>query len=308
MSFTRRRFATLAGAAAAAAVLPRRATWAAPGGPRESLRVVFYTDVHTRVEWETPRALEMAAGAINACAADLVIAGGDLITEGFQTSSAEVLEPRWQAYLVMHGAIRPRVEPVIGNHDLVAALPSDGGEPAADPRAAFRRHLGVKQTYRSFDAGGYRFLLLDAVDIVGGGLSYEGRVSDEQLAWLGGVLEQTPAGTPLVLASHLPLLTGFYQATEGATAAAPRNRAVVNSLDVLELLAGHDLRLVLQGHLHVEETLRWQQTRFITGGALCGKWWRGSWHGTGPGFGVVTLGRDRIDWEYRDYGWTPRRP
>jgi 3',5'-cyclic AMP phosphodiesterase CpdA len=161
----------------------------------------------------------------------------------------------------------------------------------------------VHRTYRSLDAGGWRFFLLDTIDVVGGELEYEGRVSAAQLEWLRSELERTDPEMPLAVATHMPLMTGFYQATKGSTAAAPPNRVVANSLELLGLLENHNLRLVLQGHLHVNETLLWQGVRFITGGALCGAWWGGSWHGTGAGFGVLTLRHDRIDWEYRDHGW-----
>ncbi|HQP44180.1 MAG TPA: metallophosphoesterase [Thermoanaerobaculales bacterium] len=302
---TRREMLALSGAAAAG--LPARASWSAPGAAGEALRIVFYTDVHTRTEWETPRALAMAAAAINAEKAELIIAGGDLITDGFQ-SAAEAVEPRWRAYLEMHRAIRARVEPVLGNHDLVAAIPEDGAPPSADPRQRFRTAFSLERTYRSVAAGGYRLLILDSISVVGGDDKYHGRIEADQLQWLATELESIESSTPVVLATHLPLLTGFYQATEGAAAAAPANRVVVNNREVLELFAGHNLLLVLQGHLHVEEMLRWRGTTFITGGALCGKWWRGAWHGTGEGYGVLTLRPDRVDWEYRGYGWKALRP
>jgi 3',5'-cyclic AMP phosphodiesterase CpdA len=297
----------LALSGAALAALPARASWPAPGAAGEALRIVFYTDVHARTEWETPRALAMAAAAINAERPELVIAGGDLITDGFQSSS-ETVAPRWQAYLELHRALRARVEPVLGNHDLVAAIPEDGSPPSADPRGEFRRAFSLERTYRSIGVGGYRLLILDAVSVVGGGDTYHGRIEPDQLHWLATELESIDRSTPIVLASHLPLLTGFYQATEGATAAAPANRVVVNNREVLELFEGHNLLLVLQGHLHVAEMLRWRGTTFITGGALCGKWWRGTWHGTGEGFGVLTLRPDRVDWEYHGYGWKALRP
>jgi 3',5'-cyclic-AMP phosphodiesterase len=65
---------------------------------------------------------------------------------------------------------------------------------------------------------------------------------------------------------------------------------------------------VLQGHLHVNELLRWKGTTFITGGAICGQWWRGPRLGTPEGFGVLTLHPDRVEWEYLTYGWDARRP
>ena len=304
-SLTRREMVALSSVALAG--LPLRASWAAAGAAGDAFRIVFYADVHARTEWETPRALAMAAAAINAETPELVVAGGDLITDGFQSSAAAV-EPRWQAYLEMHRSLRPRVEPVLGNHDLVAALPEDGTPPSVDPRQRFRTAFSLERTYRSVAAGGYRLLILDSVSVVGGDEKYRGLIEPDQLGWLARELESIDRATPIILATHLPLLTGFYQATEGATAAAPANRVVVNNREVLELFADRNLLLVLQGHLHVAEMLRWQGATFITGGALCGKWWRGAWHGTGEGFGVLTLRPDRVDWEYRGYGWKSLRP
>ena len=58
---TRRAFLHHAALTAAASALPACAVWpargAAKGGP---LRLVFFTDVHARVEWYTPLALERA--------------------------------------------------------------------------------------------------------------------------------------------------------------------------------------------------------------------------------------------------------
>lgn len=303
---TRRVMLGGAGAVLASALLPR-AAWAGRGR-RGSLRLAFFTDVHTRLEWETPLALERAAQAVNARRPDLVVGGGDLITDGFQ-SGAEAVAPRWDAYLEhFQRALSSPVHCAIGNHDLVAAIPEDGSPRAADPRSAFRSRLGVDRTFRSLDAGGYHLVLLDPVEVVGGDLKYRGWVGEEQLRWLEQDLAGLDATTPVVLVTHMPLLTAFYQATEGTEYPAPANRAVVNNLEVLERFAGRNLLLVLQGHLHVDEMLRWRDTTFITGGAVCGRWWRGEWHGTREGFGVVTLRRDRVEWEYVTYGWHARRP
>ena len=54
--------------------------------------------------------------------------------------------------------------------------------------------------------------------------------------------------------------------------------------------------------------LRWRNTTFITGGSVCGQWWRGPWQGTPEGFGVMTLRSERVDWDYHTYGWQARRP
>jgi len=202
----------------------------------------------------------------------------------------------------------PLVHTVIGNHDLVAAIPEDGSPPSNDPRREFREHFKLARTYRAFDAGGVHFILLDSVDIIGGDLKYRGFIDATQLDWLDQTLARIPNNEPIVAATHLPLLTGFYQRTLGAAAAAPANRAITNNLEVLDRFSEHNLLLVLQGHLHVDELLRWRNTTFITGGAVCGKWWRGAWHGTRNGYGVVTLRKDRVDWRYVNYPWQARRP
>jgi len=302
---TRRDF--LMAASLAACGLPGCASWPAKGAAERTLQMVFFTDVHARTEWQTPAAMAQAAAAINARGPELIVAGGDLITDGFQSAPGTVA-PRWRAYLEMHHALRGRVEPVLGNHDLVAADPDDGSPASADPRAQFREHLGLDHTHRSFDVSGYHFILLDSIVVSSDDLRYHGRIGQEQLLWLVRDLAQVDPDTPIVVATHVPLLTSFYQATEGATAAAPANRVIVNNREVLELFTDHNLLLVLQGHLHVHEMVRWRSTTFITGGAVCGKWWRGAWHGTPEGFAVLTLRPDRVDWEYVTYGWVAQRP
>ena len=282
-------------------------SWATAGSEKGSLRLVFYTDIHTRTEWETPLALEKAAHAINRMNPDLVIAGGDLITDGFQSSAAGA-EPRWQAYMKMHRSIKADLYPAIGNHDLVAAIPKDGSTPAADPRAVYLSHMGLERTYYSFDASGYHFVVLDSIRCIGGNLHYQGTISDEQLEWMKHDLSTVHASTPIVLVTHIPLLTAFYSATEGATFAAKANRVVTNNLAVFRLIENHNVILVLQGHLHISELIRWRDITFIVGGAVCGQWWRGPWHGTQEGFNLLTLAGNRVDWEYIDYGWEARRP
>lgn len=297
----------LAGLAAAAAALLAGLWPNPPTNAARPLKVVFYTDVHARTEWDTPLALAQAAEAITAQQADVVLCGGDMITDGYDSSPA-MAAPRWEAYRAMHAAIRPEPVVAIGNHDLVGVAPADGSPPVDDSRADVRARMGLSQTYRSFDQGGFHFILLDSIELTSDELKYRGFIGPEQMAWLRADLAQVAADTPIVLVSHLPLLTGFYQMTGGVEAPVPANRGVVNNREVLAAFENYRLLVVLQGHLHVNELMRWQGTTFITGGAVSGKWWRGPWHGTPAGFGVLLLYPNRVEWEYRAYGWEARRP
>jgi 3',5'-cyclic AMP phosphodiesterase CpdA len=308
-AITRRHFLgkMIAGVALFAGCSSKKTMWPAVGSDKGSVRLVFYTDVHARTEWETPMAMSRAVDAINGQKADMVIAGGDLITDGFQSSVAKV-RPRWNAYMKMHQAIALDVYPVIGNHDLVAAVPEDGAAPAEHPRSIYLGHMGLERTYFSFNAVGYHFIILDGVHVTGDKYKYHGVIWPEQLEWLRRDLSSIPRGTPIVLVSHIPLLSAFFSASSGATYAAKPNRVIVNNREVFKAIGNHNLILVLQGHLHVKEMIRWQNTTFITGGAICGKWWRGDWYGTAAGFNIITLTGNHVAWEYIDYEWEARRP
>ena len=300
-------WAALAGGLLGLGLLQSCSRSAAPVAPTGSLKVVFFTDVHARTEWDTPEALARAAEAINVQKADLVLCGGDMITDGFESSAAMVAS-RWEAYRVLHEAIRPEPVSVVGNHDLVGVEPPDGSPPADDPRADVRAWMNLPQTVQSFDLNGYHFILLDSTEITTNELKYRGFIDAEQMAWLRRDLDQVAAETPIVVVTHIPLLTGFFQMTGGIETPVPADRGVVNNREVLALFENHRLLAVLQGHLHVNEMMRWRNTTFITGGAISGKWWRGPWQGTPAGFGVLQLHPDQVEWTYHDLGWEPRRP
>jgi len=271
------------------------------------LRIAYYTDIHSRVEWDTPKALLKVAEAINAQNPDMVLCGGDLITDGFQ-AGADSLEPRWDAYFELHKKIKAPVHTIIGNHDLVGAIPEDGTEPEQDPRRVFKEKMGLDKTYRIVKQHGYVFFLLDCFEVSGGDQKYRGYINEEQQAWIKKELAEIPEDQGIIILSHMPFLSTYYQAVYGATEAMPSNRIVENSKEVLKLFRGHSLLAVLQGHIHVNEHIQWKGIHFITGGAVCAKWWRGPWHGTEEGFGMLTLTGHQVTWEYIDYGWEEKRP
>ncbi len=96
----------------------------------------------------------------------------------------------------------------IGNHDMLGVYPQSGLSPA-DPlygKKLFEEHFG--KTYYSFDHKGVHFVVLDSIRITAD-RAYEGRVDDVQLQWLAADLKALPAGTPIIVAVHIPLVTAF---------------------------------------------------------------------------------------------------
>ena len=69
------------------------------------------------------------------------------------------------------------------------------------------------------------------------------------------------------------------------------------------MFEGYDLKLVLQGHLHIVEQIAIKGTHFVTGGAVSGAWWKGPFEGFPEGFVVVDIDGERFSYYYEDYGW-----
>lgn len=270
--------------------------------PSRGMRIVFYTDVHAMMKRGAANAVLLAAQSINELKPDLIIGGGDYIDGGFGGTNAS-MEPHWELYMSMHSAMNAPIYPAIGNHDLVAVQPKDGSQPNSDPRQMYKQHLGLQKTWYSFDDSGYHFIVLDSMNIIGGDEGYEGRLSGTQTSWLIEDLARTEKSTPIIVTLHMPLLTSLFAVTDGNLKGAPANRVMVDNVEILKLFNEHNLLLVLQGHLHIAEVIRWRNTTFITGGAICGSWWRGPRMGSEEGFYVIDIKDNEVDWQYVDYGW-----
>ncbi len=304
--FSRRRWLSTSSALLGSALIPLSLQGCANGLNKKSragLNIVFYTDVHATLKHNSAKAIMLAAEKINLIAPNLILGGGDYIDGGF-TASEQAMAPHWDIYQGMHQTLQSPVFPAIGNHDLVnAQLPDHGALIAKDPRRSYRQIMGLDKTWYSFDDYGYHFIVLDSMNVVGGELGYEGRIDSEQWQWLEQDLANTARSKPIVVTLHMPLLTNLYAATKGNLSEPPANRVMVDNIKLLKLFEKHNLILVLQGHLHIAEVMRWRNTTFITGGAICGNWWRGQRLGTEEGFYSITLQGSKVIWNYIDYGW-----
>lgn len=281
-----------------------RYSWAIEKPVQDTTRFVFFSDVHARTEWGTPEALDMAVRAIRTISPDAVLGGGDYITDGFDASIGSVDE-RWAVYAKMHQALPVPLLCAVGNHDLVAVKPKGGGRAAENPRSQFLELTGESSTWFSRDMKGIHVVVLDSIDETFTERPYRGYISNEQIKWLKNDLSFVDEHCPVVLVSHIPLKS---KRIEEGDYGEIRDRLVQNSDEVLDCFQHHTLTAVLQGHLHIEECFQDQGVTFITGGAICGKWWRGSWQGTPEGFGLLEFNGNNVQWEYQAYGWIARRP
>jgi 3',5'-cyclic AMP phosphodiesterase CpdA len=160
------------------------------------------------------------------------------------------------------------------------------------------------KTYYSFDRRHCHFVVLDSIHPLPG-YTFEGRVGDDQLAWLAADLAALAPGTPVILVTHIPLVTAV---AAYIPAGSPMRQyipllSVSNSAQVLQTLEGHNVIAVLQGHTHINETVFWKGVPYITGGAVCGNWWHGSHLGNPEGFTVVKVVGAKVTTHYETYGF-----
>ncbi len=229
---------------------------------------------------------------------DFVLSGGDQIFDIMRGNKSKG-DSLFSYYVKQTKRFGLPVYHCVGNHDLFGIYeesPEDSTH--ADYKLGmYKRYLG--DPYYSFDYKGWHFIVLNVLDV--SNFKYIGKVDDTQLHWLSENLKSILVETPIVVMTHIPLLTTYHDINppkEGY----PTQPPVANRNLVLEKFKNHNLRFVLQGHIHWFEDLNiGDKTRFITGGAVSGRpTWRGYNHGQ-RGFLKFTVKGGEASYEFVAY-------
>lgn len=264
---------------------------------------IFITDIHIQPERNAIEGFKKAIEEINKINPDIVITGGDLIYDALGVSF-ERADSLFNLYNEIVKLINAPVYNTIGNHEIFGWYEKSGvsGDHPEFGKKMYENRIG--KTYYSFEHKGIKFFILDSIEEVPEGGKYFGFINDEQMEWLRNELTSTDVSKPIIISTHIPFITTFSQIKAGSQKENERGLVVENSKEVLDLFASHNLKLVLQGHLHFFEDLNIQnKVRFITAGAVSARWWRGSNFGMEEGFLIVKIKDDTIITEYFDYGW-----
>lgn len=303
MTLDRRSFLkniAVAGAVAALPGVPNLA-YAAISPATGSFDFAFVTDTHIQPELDAAHGCDMCFRKVASFKPEFTIFGGDhvfdaLAVDGRRAQSIFDLYERTAQLLAMP------VHHTIGNHDLFGIYTKSGVAPT-DP------HYGKKmyqdrfgQTYYSFHYKGYHFIVLDSIQPTEDRL-YQAAIDSPQLAWLAADLKMAGSSVPIIVVVHCPMVTGFSTFAPKVAPGKYNTLTVDNTVDVLPLFEGHNVLAVLQGHTHINETVRYRGIQFITSGAVCGNWWHGSRLGTPEGFTMVSLRNGSISTRYETYGF-----
>jgi len=230
-----------------------------------------------------------------------VITGGDLIMDALGQSYGRA-DSLYKLYMGLQDNFNMPVYNTMGNHDIFGIYEKSGVDKDHPEygEKMFESRLGKR--YYSFEHKGWHFMILDGIEDTGEN-KYVGMIDSIQMDWIRADLKKVNLQTPVVISVHIPFVTVATQLEQGALVANSTGTVVNNSKEVLELFNEHNLKLVLQGHLHYVEDLYAGGTHFITGGAVSSKWWGGKYRGMEEGFVIIRVKDNDFTWEYFDFGW-----
>jgi 3',5'-cyclic AMP phosphodiesterase CpdA len=282
---------------------------------KRALRVAHLTDIHVQPEKDAPRG--MAAALHHAQSQkdkpDLLLTGGDQIMDAFG-ADYDRTKTQWEVFSkVLKAENSLPVEHCIGNHD-VWGFSKREDNPQHAVRAGKKwacEVLGLEKPYRSFDRGGWHFIVLDSTHPAPQGSGYIARLDDEQFQWLEQDLARTPSSTPVVVVSHIPIISacGFFDGNNEKTGEwiLPASWMHVDARRIKDLFVKHpNVKLALSGHMHQLDFIQFNGVTYYCSGAVCGAWWAGKYYECEAGYGLIDLYEDgSVACEYVLWGWKP---
>ena len=258
----------------------------------DAFSFAFMTDIHLNFSREESfKGFEQAIEKAKQMGVDFIITGGDNVDADVVGNDIEKARNMFLEFREIIDRSDIDIHVTMGNHDRFWHQAESNATHGA---ALFLDYF--PDTYFSYSFNDVYFIHLNTSEVCDGKYC----VSEEQREWIEQTLASLDRQTPLVLVVHVPFLSFYYPALYGHYT---HTDVFDGFKEVWDMFKGHNLQLVLQGHMHLFEELNVLNTQFITGGALSGGWWRGPYHGTHEGFVLVHWDGTAFSWDYVDFGW-----
>lgn len=282
--------------------------------PKRVLRIAHLTDVHVQPERGAPQGMAAALRHVHEQAdrPDIIFTGGDSIMDSFGANRdrTQVQWSLWQD--VLKSECDLPIESCIGNHDVWGWGLSKSGSHDTDAQYGKRwaqEVLKLETPYRSFDRTGWHFIVLDSTHPGPKPGSYVAQLDGEQFDWLADDLSKVPAATPVLILSHIPILSAatFLDGENERSGdwVVPGAWMHIDARKLKNLFKQHpNVKLCLSGHLHLVDRVDYAGVSYLCNGAVCGAWWKGNYHECNEGYALVDLYDDgTFGREYVEYGW-----
>lgn len=276
-----------------AALLTPSITLASPNPVRKRvLRVAHLTDVHLKNELGAPAKFAKCLHHVQQQTpkVDMILNGGDIVFD-MNKENLDTINAQWKLYKdILKSDCSLPVTYCLGNHDIWWAEDTKGQ--AVYGKQYALDQLQLSNPYYSMMKNGWKLIMLDSVNLDIDGTWYIGKLGDAQFSWLEQELKNTDSKTPVLIMSHIPILTATNLIEDNVV-----NRWQMYGGDmhtdvskIIKLFYRHpNVKLCLSGHIHLRERLEYNNVTYICDGAVSGAWWNGNRRETAPGYGLIDL-------------------
>ncbi len=258
------------------------------------LRFAYLTDMHIKPGIGAEEGVKKCIDAVlkNEQPVDFFVNGGDLIMDALDKSEEET-EEQWEVWRRIKSAYPDlKFYHCIGNHDVWGRTPDQEEFPG---KAWVMREHGMDRPYYAFEQQGWHFIVLDSTQPKADGSWYTANLDPVQKDWLKKTLTEIPAEKPVLLISHIPILgaTPFLDGDNAKTGnwVVPGAWMHTDAKSLINLFFEHpNVKVCLSGHIHLVETLIYQNVQYHCVGAVSGNWWSDEpYEQTYKGYGLVEL-------------------
>ncbi|WP_157488251.1 metallophosphoesterase family protein [Dyadobacter crusticola] len=260
--------------------------------PKPAFRVAHLTDVHLKNDLGAPTKFARCLHHIQnqSPKVDLLLNGGDIVFD-MNKENISSIDSQWKLlHSIMKQDSSLPIHYCLGNHDVwwyenSKELPLYGKQYALG-------QLQLTNSYYSIIRNGWKIIMLDSTHLDIDNTWYIGKLGDAQFAWLEAELKNTPENMPVMVMSHIPILTALLMIEDNVV-----NRWEMlggdmhtDTAKILSLFYRHkNVKLCLSGHLHMRDKVVYNGVTFLCNGAVSGAWWNGIRRETQPGYAVIDL-------------------
>ncbi|GAA3951499.1 metallophosphoesterase [Pedobacter ginsengiterrae] len=259
------------------------------------LRIAHLTDVHLKDELGAPAKFAKCLHHLQEQnpKVDLVLNGGDVVFD-MNKENISTINKQWQLLNnTMKNECSLPVRYCLGNHDIWWNENSKADTFYGKKYSMDK--LNLAKPYYSFVQNGWKFIVLDSVHLDIDHTWYIGKLGDEQFNWLESELKTTNPEMPVLVMSHIPILTALLMIEDDIV-----NKWTMLGGDmhtdtskIISLFYKHpNVKLCLSGHLHMKDKVVYNGVTYLCNGAVSGAWWNGNRRETAPGYGLIDLFAD----------------
>ena len=259
------------------------------------LRFAHITDVHLKNDLGAPTKFAKCLHHIQEQSpkVDLILNGGDVVFDMNKKKLSDI-DSQWKLqHNTMKNECSLPVHYALGNHDIWWNEDSKG-EVFYGKKYAFNQ-LELSKPYYSFTKNGWKFIVLDSTHLDIDNTWYIGKLGEAQFAWLEQELKSTSPKTPVLVMTHIPILTALLMIEDNIV-----NKWTMlggdmhtDTAKIINLFYKHpNVKLALSGHLHMRDKVVYNDVTYLCNGAVSGAWWNGNRRETAPGYGLIDLYAD----------------